>query len=381
MAFLEISSLRLKYQNEYILDQFTLSVQKGELLVLLGESGCGKTSLLKILLGILQPEEGTITLERIPITNLPPQKRKMGYVPQAQVLFPHMTVKQNVYFGLDVHKEIDNPQDNYAKAIMLTQLTALEDRYPAELSGGQQQRVALARAIAIQPRILLLDEPLSSIDASGREELALTIRRIQQETQTTIIYVTHNHEEARLIADRIAVIFDGRVQQLGLTRAVYHSPVNYSVAQILGKENVWPILGVNNQQNQPLITTPVGNFPLSIRNLSASVGNLSVSVGNVDSFTAIGLPVQHYSLMKLDSSDKGPILSSSQANENLLCLRIICKIDALIEGNNDADKALLSIYPKFETSIKILRKKSEPLDCGALCYFLLTIPWEDFYLF
>ncbi|MHA1612331.1 MAG: ABC transporter ATP-binding protein, partial [Promethearchaeota archaeon] len=218
MAFLEISSLRLKYQNEYILDRFNLTVQKGELLVLLGESGCGKTSLLKILLGILQPDDGIIKLEGIPILNLPPQNRKMGYVPQAQVLFHHMTVKENVNFGLEVHKEIPNPQDLYSKAIRLTQLSTLEDRYPSELSGGQQQRVALARAIAIQPQILLLDEPLSSIDASNREELALTIRRIQQETNTTILYVTHNHEEARLIADRIAVIFDGKIQQLGLTR-------------------------------------------------------------------------------------------------------------------------------------------------------------------
>ncbi len=374
MTFLKISSLRLKYQNEYILDQLNLSVQKGELLVLLGESGCGKTSLLKIVLGLLQPEEGTITLEGIPITTLPPQKRKMGYVPQAQVLFPHMTVKQNINFGLEVHKEIPNSQDLYSKAIKLTQLTSLEDRYPAELSGGQQQRVALARAIAIQPQILLLDEPLSSIDASGREELALTIRRIQQETHTTILYVTHNHQEARLIADRIAVIFDGKVQQLDLSRAVYDSPANYTVAKILGKENIWPILGVENLNGQPLITTPVGNFPLSL-------GNRSLTVENVETFTAIGLPVQKYSLIKLENSDKEPILPSSHTNENLKIMNLICKVDALIEGDNDSDKALLTIYPRFDESIKILVKKAEPLDCGSLCFFLLEIPFEDFYIF
>ncbi|MHA1675208.1 MAG: ABC transporter ATP-binding protein [Promethearchaeota archaeon] len=374
MAFLEISSLRLKYKNEYILDLFNLSVQKGELLVILGESGCGKTSLLKIVLGLLQPEEGTITLEGIPITTLPPQKRKMGYVPQAQVLFPHMTVKQNIYFGLEVHKEIPNPQALYSKAIKLTQLTTLENRYPSELSGGQQQRVALARAIAIQPQILLLDEPLSSIDASGREELALTIRRIQQETHTTILYVTHNHQEARLIADRIAVIFDGKIQQLDLSRAVYNSPTNYTVAKILGKENVWPILGVENLHGQPLIITPVGNFPLTL-------GNPSSSVENVESFTAIGLPVQQYSLIKLESFDIESDLSTTQTNECHERLKIFCKIDTLIEEDNGTDKALLTIYPNLNKSIKILVKKSDPLDCGSLCFFLLEIPFVDFYIF
>jgi len=374
MAFLEISSLRLKYQNEYILDRFNLTVQKGELLVLLGESGCGKTSLLKILLGILQPDDGIIKLEGKPILNLPPQSRKMGYVPQAQVLFPHMTVRENVFFGLEVHKEIPNPQDLYSEAIKLTQLTALEDRYPSELSGGQQQRVALARAIAIQPRILLLDEPLSSIDASNREELALTIRRIQQETNTTILYVTHNHEEARLIADRIAVIFDGKIQQLGLTRTVYNSPTNYTVAKILGKENVWPIIEIDDQQEQILITTDVGNLNLNAKNQSLFRKKL-------DSITAIGLPLKNYPLIELDSTDEGSVILPSEVKEYQKSLTIICKIDALMEVDNDMDKALLTIYPKFEKSIKILVKKTDPLDCGSLCFFLLRIPCEDFYIF
>ena len=216
MTKLELKEISMKYERKYILENLILDVNHGELLVLLGESGCGKTTLLKIIAGIIEPEKGEILMDGENITHLAPQKRKIGYVPQAQVLFPHMKIKENISFGLEAHKFDKQEIENKIKWVAeLTQIEELLDRYPSEISGGQKQRVALGRAMAIEPNLLLLDEPLSSIDASGRESLALTIRRIQKETETTTLYVTHNQEEARLISDRVALMYDGKIQQIG----------------------------------------------------------------------------------------------------------------------------------------------------------------------
>ena len=200
MVSVKIENLSMGYEKKLIIENFDLEIYEGELLVLLGESGCGKTSLLKILAGIIPPEEGKIFFDQEEITDLTPQKRKVGYVPQAQVLFPHMKVKQNISFGLEAHKLPKEEIEERIKWISeITQIQELLERFPSEISGGQKQRVALARALAIKPNLLLLDEPLSSIDASGRESLALTIRRIQKETGITTLYVTHNQEESRLM--------------------------------------------------------------------------------------------------------------------------------------------------------------------------------------
>ena len=220
------------------------SLDDGELLVILGKSGCGKSTLLKIIAGIISPNQGKIWIDQKDVTSLPPQYRNIGYVPQAQVLFPSMTVLENIKFGLKARKI---PKKSFSprvdKISTLTQIADILDRYPRELSGGQQQRVALARALIVEPAILLLDEPLSSIDRSSREELALMIRRINQETKTSVLYVTHNHEEAQLIADRIAIIDNGTVIQEGTYKALYSHPNSYHVAMIMDKPNIWTIIG------------------------------------------------------------------------------------------------------------------------------------------
>ncbi len=263
MVKVNIKGLSMRYEKKYILDDLNLDIHQGELLVILGESGCGKTTLLKILAGIIEPETGSIHLDNQDITNYPPQKRKVGYVPQAQVLFPHMDVEHNVKFGLEARKlSTDVIEEKLKWVTELMQIDDLLSRYPREISGGQKQRVALARAMAIEPDILLLDEPLSSIDASGREALALTIRRIQKETETTTVYVTHSSDEARLISDRVAVMYDGKVQQIGRLLDIDHNPKNYLIAKIMGTSNVWPVLYMSDNDKGSLITLSIGDIQL-----------------------------------------------------------------------------------------------------------------------
>ncbi|MHA1116145.1 MAG: ABC transporter ATP-binding protein [Candidatus Heimdallarchaeaceae archaeon] len=268
MTKLEIKDLSMRYQRKYILDNLCLEVESGELVVILGESGCGKTSLLKVIAGILEHETGRIFVDGIDISNLSPQKRNIGYVPQGQILFPHMKVKDNVIFGLKAKKF---PKEQIKKKlewiVNLTEIKDLLDRYPHEISGGQKQRVALARSMVTNPKILLLDEPLSSIDASGREALALTIRRIQKETETTTLYVTHNQEEARLIGDRVAIMYDGKVQQIGKIIEVDRKPLNYLTAKIMGSLNVLPVSFYSiskENDNFVIVDTTIGKMKIPL---------------------------------------------------------------------------------------------------------------------
>ncbi len=266
MVNVNIKSLSMKYEKKLIIDNFDLEILDGELLVLLGESGCGKTSLLKIIAGIIQPEEGEILFDQEDITDFKPQRRKVGYVPQAQVLFPHMNIKRNIAFGLEAHKLPKEEVEERIKWISeITQIQELLERLPSEISGGQKQRVALARALAIKPNLLLLDEPLSSIDASSRESLALTIRRIQKETEITTLYVTHNQEESRLISDRVAVMYDGKIQQIGSVIEVDKIPKNYLIAKIMGTPNIWSVDYINSKDEGTKLSTSIGTFNLPFK--------------------------------------------------------------------------------------------------------------------
>ncbi len=366
MKTLKISNLRLKYQESFILNGLNLTVHAGEILVLLGQSGSGKTSLLKILLGILTPTEGQILLDSDDITYFPPQKRNMGYVPQAQVLFPHMTVKENIMFGLKLQKFKDDLESRYQRVLQITELTELEQRHPHELSGGQQQRVALARALVIAPEFLLLDEPLSSIDATGKEELALMIRLIQQEMNTTIIYVTHNHEEARLLADRIAILVEGKIQQLGPTPLVYSQPKNYQVAQILGKENIWPIISKKIFEDKIIIQTPLGQL------ISHQDSSLNFSL------TGIELPLKRYSLQNHPPEVQN-MNPSNISQEGVF--HFLCKINAVVEIGTKNYKIILRIWPKQTEILKILWTANEISKLVHNQFYYLEIPWKDFKIF
>ncbi|UJG44159.1 MAG: ABC transporter ATP-binding protein [Candidatus Heimdallarchaeum endolithica] len=291
MTKLEIKDLSMRYQRKYILDNLNLEVESGELVVILGESGCGKTSLLKVIAGILEHETGQILVDGNDISHLSPQKRNIGYVPQGQILFPHMKIKDNVTFGLKAKKlSKDLINEKLDWIVKLTEIKDLLERYPYEISGGQKQRVALARSMVSNPKILLLDEPLSSIDASGRESLALTIRRIQKETETTTLYVTHNQEEARLIGDRVAIMYDGKIQQIGKIIDVDRNPLNFLTAKIMGSLNVFPVSFYSiNKENDGLVIldTTIGQMriPLSGSKIKKKITGIKIPPSEVKIIT------------------------------------------------------------------------------------------------
>ncbi len=233
-----MEGLSRRYGQVVALDGLDLTVQAGELVALLGPSGCGKTTTLRLLAGLEDADEGQITVGGADVTRLPASKRDMGMVFQAYSLFPHMTARQNVAFGLRLRRVGSAQRDRRAMEMLeLVGLSAQADRYPHQISGGQQQRVALARALAIEPQVLLLDEPLSALDAKVRAQLRDQIRRIQLEVGITTLFVTHDQEEALAIADRVGVMQDGRLEQLAPPTEVYSRPATAFVAEFVGLSN------------------------------------------------------------------------------------------------------------------------------------------------
>ncbi len=238
MAFLEIQHASKLFAETAAVQDFDLAIERGELVSFLGPSGCGKTTTLRMVAGFEQPTTGRIELDGVDITNMPPSKRNVGMVFQAYALFPNMTVGDNVGFGLRVNKRPKEEIDQRVQEMLsLIKMPELGKRYPYQLSGGQQQRVALARALAIKPQVLLLDEPLSALDAKIRVELRYEILRIQQELGITTIYVTHDQEEALALSDRVVVMSAGHMEQVGKPWEIYNYPTTEFVAGFVGTLN------------------------------------------------------------------------------------------------------------------------------------------------
>ena len=236
MTRLVIERLEKRFGNVAALKSLSLRVEEGELISLLGPSGCGKTTTLRCVAGFEQPDAGEILFDAQNITQLPPERRDIGMVFQNYALFPHMTVAQNLAFGLEMRKVSQvNVAERVKQALRMVQLEAMLDRYPRQLSGGQQQRVALARALVIEPRMLLLDEPLANLDASLREEMRFFIRDLQQRVGITTLYVTHDQSEAMVMSDRVVVMFSGEIAQVGPPRDLYARPASREVAQFIGR--------------------------------------------------------------------------------------------------------------------------------------------------
>lgn len=238
---LELVRVSRRYGSFAAVREVSLAARRGEFLALLGPSGCGKTTTLRMIAGLLEPDEGRILVRGADVIGVPTHKRNVGMVFQNYALFPHRTVAENIAFGLgmrrlprgDIHARVE-------KMLDLVRLAGLGGRYPRQLSGGQQQRVALARALAIQPSLLLLDEPLSNLDLKLRQEMRLELRAIQSELGITTVFVTHDQEEALIMADRIAVMRAGQVEQVGTSEEVYHDPANSFIADFLGESNLLP---------------------------------------------------------------------------------------------------------------------------------------------
>ena len=240
-------------QSVTALDQVSVSINQNEFFTLLGPSGCGKTTLLRLVAGFDHPTEGAILLDGDDISPLPPHQRPVNTVFQNYALFPHMTVAQNIAFGLEMQKrpkaEVD---DTVREMLTMVHMDQLKDRFISQISGGQQQRVALARALAPRPKVLLLDEPLSALDLKLRKEMQLELKRLQHETGITFIFVTHDQEEALTMSDRVAVMRDGSIHQVGSPVEIYNHPSNRFVADFIGESNFIEaqLISINEQMGK-----------------------------------------------------------------------------------------------------------------------------------
>jgi ABC-type Fe3+/spermidine/putrescine transport system ATPase subunit len=242
MSKLVLRNVSRTFGSYTAVDNLNLTLHEGELVSLLGSSGCGKTTTLRMIAGFITPTQGTIELDgeviSSPQSSLPPEKRKMSMIFQSYAIWPNMTVEENVGFGLKLRKvPAAEAKRRIDEMLEVVQLGRLRDRYPAELSGGQQQRVALARSMVVKPSILLLDEPLSNLDANLREEMRFEIRRLHDEFKMTMVYVTHDQAEAMVTSDRIAVMNQGRIEQIDAPFELYRNPKTKFVAGFIGRTN------------------------------------------------------------------------------------------------------------------------------------------------
>lgn len=236
---IRLNDMVKRFGNLEAVSHVSLDIQDGELFTLLGPSGCGKTTILRLIGGFHKPDVGQIYFGDREVSAIPPYERNIGMVFQNYALWPHMTISDNVAYGLKIKKET-GPEvgRKVGRALSLVNLTGLEKRYPGQLSGGQQQRVALARALVLNPDVLLLDEPLSNLDAKIRQQVRAEIRKLQKDLAITAIYVTHDQEEALTLSDRIAVLDHGKLQQIGSPRDLYQRPQNAFVADFIGINNL-----------------------------------------------------------------------------------------------------------------------------------------------
>jgi len=252
LASVELRGLTKRFGSLAVVDDVSLRIDHGQLVCLLGPSGCGKTTTLRLIAGFLEPTDGEIHVgDRVVSSKartLPPESRKMSMIFQSYALWPHMTVTENIVYGLRLRKlDRDTIAKKLAAILETTKLEILAQRYPGELSGGQQQRVALARALIVEPETLLLDEPLSNLDANLREEMRFEIRRLHDEYRYTTVYVTHDQSEAMITADLIAVMNAGKIDQLGTPEEIYDRPQSEFVARFIGASNI--IKGIARDEN------------------------------------------------------------------------------------------------------------------------------------
>jgi putative spermidine/putrescine transport system ATP-binding protein len=271
--FLELANIRKQYSSHTVVHDFTLSVARGEFVSFLGPSGCGKTTTLRMVAGFETPSAGTIRIDGKDITDLRPNQRNVGMVFQSYALFPNLTVADNIAFGLKVKKQpAEVIKSRVEEMLAMIKLPHLGNRYPYQLSGGQQQRVALARAIAVKPQVLLLDEPLSALDAKIRVSLRAEIRALQRDLGITTVYVTHDQEEALSMSDRIVVMNEGLVEQVGTPFEIYNFPRTRFVASFVGTLNI---------VNGTVVDPATGRIAIDGQEITAARGVVDTTRGEV----------------------------------------------------------------------------------------------------
>lgn len=299
MGFGELRHIDVSYDKKnFILQDLSLDINKGELLSLLGPSGCGKTTTLRVIAGLIEASAGTFVLDGVDMTHTPVHKRDFGMVFQSYALFPHLTVYENIAFGLRLRK-LDEAtiKKQVGKIVDICDIAGFEKRFPKQLSGGQRQRVALARALVIEPKLLLLDEPLSNLDAQLRLQMRTSIKRIQQELGISTVFVTHDQEECFSISDRVAIMQKGKIEQCDSPERIYSRPATQMIARFVGFKNFFTI----EQANQLRIATDGAGQDtkmLCIRPEDIVLGakessGLNSTVGTVDVRTYLGKAYQY----------------------------------------------------------------------------------------
>jgi putative spermidine/putrescine transport system ATP-binding protein len=270
----ELLNIQKKFGSNVVVDQFNLQIERGECVSFLGPSGCGKTTTLNMIAGFLEPDQGDLLIKGRRMNGVPSNKRDLGMVFQTYSLFPHMTIFENVAYGLKLRKVSKaETRDRVGKVLEVVKLAHVADRYPKQLSGGQRQRIAIARALVTEPSLLLLDEPLSNLDAKLREELRDEIKRLQQEIGVTTIFVTHDQEEALYLSNRIVVLDHGKVEQIGTPWDIYNRPASEFVHTFIGKSNRIPAVVAQAEGETLVLGTDSGVTLLGIRrNLHFSAG-------------------------------------------------------------------------------------------------------------
>jgi len=338
MAYLELSHVRKAFPGGTVaVEDFSLAAERGEFVSFLGPSGCGKTTTLRMIAGFEAPTGGSITLDGREITDRAPNQRNVGMVFQSYALFPNMTVGQNIGFGLSIRKQ---PKDAITKRVAelleLVHLPDKGDRYPYQLSGGQQQRIALARALAIEPAVLLLDEPLSALDAKIRVALRQEIRSIQRQLGITTVYVTHDQEEALSLSDRVVVMSEGRIEQVGTPFEIYNFPATPFVASFVGQLNLLPASVVDASRGEVTIggqtvhvakriSGGVGReISLALRpemiSLGAGTNGSNILTGTVSEVSFLGSIVR---IRVRVGGESGPLVSLDEFNDPALVLPAI----------------------------------------------------------
>ena len=330
-GFLSLQGVRKEFNGVVAVESFSLEVEPGEFVSFLGPSGCGKTTTLRMVAGFEPPTSGTIRLAGEDVTYAKPNERNIGMVFQSYALFPNMTVAENIAFGLRVRKEEGAARsERVAELLDLIHLPDKAKAYPNELSGGQQQRVALARALAIRPQLLLLDEPLSALDAKIRDDLRAEIRRIQRQLSITTIYVTHDQEEALALSDRIVVMSKGQMEQVGEPFEIYNNPATTFVASFVGQLNRLPVTvvdpalgrlraGRSEIRTTSLIESPEGaevSLMMRPEEVTLDAEEENVLEGTVESVTFLG------SIVRVQVAVDGGRLTADLFNERLLELPV-----------------------------------------------------------
>jgi putative spermidine/putrescine transport system ATP-binding protein len=334
-SFLELQGIRKMFGDSPVLNNVDLTIREGELVTLLGPSGCGKSTLLRCIAGLTELDGGRILLGQKDLSNLPPRNREVGMVFQSYALFPNLTVSQNIEYGLKMRGV--SKKDRLKRSEELLVLIDLEDKrdaYPQHLSGGQQQRVALARSLAMQPKVLLLDEPLSALDAKIRKNLRLEIRQIQQRLNMTTIFVTHDQEEALTLSDRICIMNKGHIVQDGTPEALYSTPRTEFVARFMGSYNVLTRMeavrlfgdGIGLAESFAIRPESVKLLPeLSKEEAAVPIAGKRIVEGTIDSVTILGNVIRYFVdvaevLLTIDILNDGRSLRTEQRGKVHLAL-------------------------------------------------------------